>query len=280
MIKDGIDFLIAVEPQEYDLYKEFYDDKYLLKLPFQDLGLGSYPARNYCWEHSIKNGHERHWCFDDNIYGIRRLHKGKRIPVNGTIGISIIEEFTDRYTNIGISGFEYMKFVTNTTKKPYSVNTHIYSAMLMNNSMPYRWRLKFNEDVDLCLQVLHNKLCTVSFKAFMIHKVSTVAKMKGGNQTELYKGNNPKQKLIKAKTLEDTWPQYAKTVIRYKRPHHYVDWRKHFKFKLKRRTDIDWEEIKKKKFDIKLTEVKEVQAETLKKLKNEYKEGRSEKNNK
>lgn len=46
----------------------------------------------------------------------------------------------------------------------------------------------------------------------------------GGNQDELYKGNDPKKKLLKAKMLESVWPQYAKTVIRFNRYHHYVDW--------------------------------------------------------
>ena len=59
----------------------------------------------------------------------------------------------------------------------------------------------------------------------MADKVSTAQKMKGGNQTELYKGNDPKKNLLKAKMLEAVWPQYAKTVIRFNRHHHLVDWR-------------------------------------------------------
>lgn len=47
----------------------------------------------------------------------------------------------------------------------------------------------------------------------------------GGNQTELYKGNAPIKNLLKAKTLEAVWPQYVKTVIRFNRHHHYVDWK-------------------------------------------------------
>lgn len=56
-------------------------------------------------------------------------------------------------------------------------------------------------------------------------KVSTSEKMKGGNQDELYKGNDPRKKLLKAKMLEAVWPQYAKTVIRFNRYHHLVDWK-------------------------------------------------------
>lgn len=93
------------------------------------------------------------------------------------------------------------------------------------NELPYRWRLKYNEDVDLCLQVLHNKGNTASCIYYMADKVSTSAKMKGGNQTELYQGNKAEKNLLKAKMLEAVWPQYAKTVIRFNRHHHLIDWK-------------------------------------------------------
>jgi len=144
----------------------------------------------------------------------------------------------------------------NTYNKPFKYNVHVYSAILIKNNMPYRWRLKYNEDVDLCLQVLHNNLCTVSFTTFCIEKISTVAKLKGGNQDELYKGNDPSKKYLKAKSLEEIWPQYVKTVLKYDRPHHSVVWHKHFKHPLIRRTDIDWDAIQNKKYEIKLTEKK------------------------
>jgi len=261
--EDGIDFKIAVEPQEYDQYCESIGEEYVLKLPFSNLGKGSFPARNFCWEDSIKNGYDRHWMFDDNIYRFRRLHKGKRIPVNGRIAIDMVEEFTDRYKNIGISGFNYDKFVLGDTKKPFIVNVHVYSALLIKNKIPYRWRLLYNEDVDLCLQVLANGLCTVLFNAMTVNKVSTSHKMKGGNQDELYKGNAFDKKVKKARQLEEVWPEYAKVTYRFDRPHHFVDWKKHFKHPLIRRTDIDWEAIKNKSYKIKLRKVKEIKSETL-----------------
>ena len=147
-IQDGIDFQILVEPQEYNNYCESLGEEYVTKLPFSNLGVGSYPARNYAWEDSIKKGFERHWVFDDNIRAFRRTQKGNRIICNGGKAIKALEEFTDRYENVGITGFNYSTFVTPSTKKPFYLNVHAYSAMLMKNNMPYRWRLKYNEDVD------------------------------------------------------------------------------------------------------------------------------------
>lgn len=244
-IENGVNFKIVVEPQEYENYCNALGKRYVLELPFSNLGVGSYPARNFCWEHSISQGYDRHWCFDDNIRGFRRLNKGKRIRINALKAIEILEDFTDRYTNIGISAFNYMTFVPNETKKPFYLNVHAYSAMLMKNDMPYRWRMKYNEDVDLCLQVLSNKLCTVLFNVLMVEKVSTTAKMEGGNQTELYQGNAYEKKVLKARSLEEIWPQYAETKIRFNRPHHYVNWKKHFKHSLIRNNNYDWESLKK-----------------------------------
>lgn len=230
--RDGVQFKMLVEPQEYEQYCNSVGEEYILKLPFSNLGLGSFPSRNFGWKDSMLNGYERHWMFDDNIRGIYQLNKGQRTLCNALKGIEAIENFTDKYENISISGFDYTMFVFPDTNKRYSVNTHVYSALLIKNNIPFRWRLKYNEDVDLCLQVLHNGQCTVLFKQFMINKTSTTVKMKGGNQTELYKNNSYEKKVLKARSLEEIWPQYTRTVIKYNRPHHQVAWNKHFKQQL------------------------------------------------
>ena len=270
--KDEVDFKIVVEPQEYKKYCKSVGKKYVLKLPFSNLGFGSYPARNFCWQHSQENKHERHWIFDDNIRNIHRVFKGKRIQCNTLKALGIIEDFTDRYENIAISGLNYSYFVIPGYGDviPFRLNVHVYSAMLIKNNMPYKWRLKYNEDVDLCLQVVHNKLCTILFNAFSINKTSTVAQMKGGNQTELYKGNKYEKKLLKTRSLEEIWPQYVQTKIRFNRPHHMINWNQ-FKHPLKRRKDLDWEEIKKKKYNFKLIKVLEIKNKALQEFYNQNK---------
>ena len=40
---------------------------------------GPGPARNFAWEHSIKNGFTHHWVMDDNISSFRRLNRNQRI---------------------------------------------------------------------------------------------------------------------------------------------------------------------------------------------------------
>ena len=221
----GLDYLIAVEPQEYEQYCKKLGEKRVLKLPFSNLGLGSYPARNFCWEHAKSRGAKYHWLFDDNILFWMKWINGKRKKIISLNDAFVyVENFVEK-NNISIGGFEEPNFVVKPPKKPFKINCHVYSAMLIKNNLPFKWRLKYNEDVDLCLQVLHNGGSTASCVYYMANKVSTADKMKGGNQTELYKGNAPEKNLLKAKMLEAVWPQYAKTVIRFNRHHHLVNWR-------------------------------------------------------
>jgi len=226
----GIDYLIAVEPQEYEQYCNKLGVNRVLKLPFSNLGLGSYPARNYCWEHAKAKGYKYHWLFDDNIQGFAKWINGKRKRWDDIDSALLFVEQNAKKTNVDISGFEEPNFERRVPKKPFKSNVHVYSAMLIKNDLPYRWRLKYNEDVDLCLQVLHNGGTTSSCIYYLADKVSTANKMKGGNQTELYQGNAPKNNLLKAKMVEAVWPQYVKTVIRFGRHHHLIDW-KQFKKK-------------------------------------------------
>lgn len=235
-LSENIDFKIVVEPQEYDSYCNKIDSKYIIKLPFSNLGLESYPARNWCWQNSIDNGFKKHFLFDDNIYGFARLNNGKRTKCDVLSALICLQDFTDRYENIAISGYNYRYFVCSETKKPFFINTHVYSGMLINNDIPYRWRLKYNEDVDLCLQALNKKWCTVLLNVYLINKVSTTTKLKGGNQTELYCNNNDNKKALKSCSLQQMWPQYVQVRYRFNRPHHFVDWKKYFNHPLIRKS--------------------------------------------
>jgi hypothetical protein len=223
--KANLNYYIAVEPQEEKEYINALSKDRVLVLPFSNLGLGSYPARNFCWEHAKNLGYKYHWLFDDNITNFAKWVNGKRSKWDDINSALLYVEQNAKKTNVDISGFEEPNFVVKVPKKPFKDNCHVYSAMLIKNNLPYRWRLKYNEDIDLCLQVLHNGGSTSSCIYYMADKVSTANKMKGGNQDELYKGNNPKKNLLKAKMIEAVWPQYSKTVIRFGRHHHLIDWK-------------------------------------------------------
>jgi hypothetical protein len=256
----------VVEPDQITEYEKRFGINRLLILPENNMQLLG--ARLWIREHSIKQGHERHWQFDDNIRYFQRLNYGKRIWCDPNIAIKVVEDFTDRYTNIGISGFNYEMFaIDETTKKPFYQNVHVYSASLINNRMPYKWRLFYNDDTDLCLQVLHGGLCTVLFNAFTVGKIATM-KVGGGNTHELYQGDG---RLRMARTLEAIWPQYVQVKWRWNRPQHVINWKKHFRQPFIRRSDLDWSKIKETAYDIKLIRKKEIRSKELIELYDNYK---------
>ena len=184
--RDGVEFKIVVEPQEQELYEKAVGKDNVLVLPFSNLGLGSIPARNWVWEHSIKSGNERHWILDDNIRVVYRRFKGIRIPCNSSFAFRAAETFTERYENIAITGLNYKMFVPDRQQYPPFVrNVHVYSCLLIRNDLDCRWRGRYNEDTDLCLQVLSKRLCTVLINVFLIDKMRTMT-MKGGNMDQLY----------------------------------------------------------------------------------------------
>lgn len=217
----GVPYHIVVEPQEYDDYANVIDPQKILVLPFSNLGQGSTPARNWIWDHSISIGAKKHWILDDNIENFHRMNRNMKPRVTSGTIFWIAERFVDRYENVPLSGFNYYSFCKATDAvPPFILNTRIYSCLLIQNNLPFRWRLKYNEDVDLSLCVLKAGYCTIQFNAFLAGKVTT-QRMRGGNTDELYKDGT----LEKAEQLVEYHPDVAKVVWKFNRWHHYVDYR-------------------------------------------------------
>jgi hypothetical protein len=232
---------IAIEPQDEDLYEAALD-KFnirpyvtLLIAPFSNHGDGPGRARNWCWDHSITIGAEKHWVLDDNIADFYRLHKNKRVRVESGAIFRAAEDFVNRYENVPIAGFQYRFFIAPNSKyPPYVKNTRIYSTLLIDNTCKHRWRGRYNEDTDICLQVLKDGDCTIQFNSFLQGKAATQT-VKGGNTEEFYhkegveegkwiENVNSEGTRNKSQMLVDLHPDVARMVWRYKRWHHYVDY--------------------------------------------------------
>jgi hypothetical protein len=219
----GMSYKIVIEPQEYSAYSEHINPDNILVLPFSNLGQGSIPARNWVMEHSISIGAERHWIFDDNISRFCRLNKNRRIPVaDGTI-FRCMEDFTDRYENIALSGPNYRFFAPErSVKEPYILNWRVYSMILINNKIDHRWRGRYNEDTDLSLRLLKDGWCTIVFNAFLGDKLGTMI-MKGGNTDHVYVDEDKRKKF--AESLRDQHPDVVKVIWRFDRWHHDVNYK-------------------------------------------------------
>jgi hypothetical protein len=250
-----------VEPQEYRNYAEIYGRQRVLELPFSNRG-SVIPARNWIKDHSISEGHERHWQLDDNMRDTYRWYKGKRIRVDSAIAFRVCEDFTDRYENIAISGMNYTMFAV-VKRPPFTVNCHVYSCTLFMNSLPHRWRGTYNEDTDICLQVLADGWCTVLFNIFLVDKLWTMTQ-KGGNTDEIYQDDG---RLKMARSLERMWPGVVRTTRRFQRPQHHVhDHWKRFDTPLKLKEGIDLDSLENDEYGLSLVEKKEIRSEKIKKL--------------
>jgi hypothetical protein len=238
----GVSHFIVVEKSEYDLYKNGRCFGEILILPesykenyetCDDLGfsksVGPGAARNFCIDHSLKNGFKRHWVMDDNIDAFHYLNRNEKYEVKTGSTLAAAEEFVDRYKNVPVSGLNYYSFCKKTDKvPPYVLNTRIYSCLLIENNFGYRWRGRYNEDTDLSLRVLKDGLCTIQFNAFLCGKITT-QRMRGGNSADFYDDEGT---LPKSKMLVDLHPDVARLSFKFNRWHHHVDYSQFKKNKL------------------------------------------------
>lgn len=240
----GCKYKIIIEEQEYNEYNKYINKDNILILPksYQKnyntcdtigsaMSKGSGAARNFAWEHSIKEGYDWHWVMDDNIDYFYRLNKNRYFRVKSPIFFRWMEDFVLRYTNVGMAGPQYRLFVPRKQGKasPFILNTRVYSCNLIRNDLPYRWCGRYNEDTILSLNMLKDNWCTIVFYPFLQDKLTTQL-VKGGNTDELYKNGT----LLKSKMLVRLFPDTCELVWRYNRPHHKCDY-KQFKQKLIRK---------------------------------------------
>lgn len=259
-----IKHFIIVEPQEVQEYETAIKQRNLLAtvIPLDmtyknkyelcdNLGLtkstGPGPARNFAWDHSIKQGYKWHWVMDDNIRSFRRLNQNEKVKVNSYGIFRAMEDFCLRYENIAMAGPNYYMFAPARQKSPpFICNTRIYSCNLIRNDTNYRWRGRYNEDTILSIDLLKAGWCTVQFNAFLQEKMNTQT-IKGGNTAEFYHAEGKLTKdskyaingtLAKSQMQVEIHPDISKLVYRFGRVHHHVDYGVFKKQKLIKKEDI------------------------------------------
>lgn len=242
----GVPFRLVVEPQELKAYENEVGRERVLELDMSykekydtcdDLGLtktiGSGPARNFIWDHSVSEGHDFHWIMDDNIRYFYRLNRNEETKCQDGAPFCWMEHFVLQYSNIGMAGPQYEKFIMRKRGwRPMALNSRIYSCNLIRNDVPFRWRGRYNEDTILSLDMLKAGWCTVEFYAFLQGKSGTML-VKGGNTDKLYADGT----LEKSRMLARCHPDVARVSWRFSRWHHHVDYAPFKGLKLKRRVD-------------------------------------------
>jgi hypothetical protein len=225
----GVGYRFFVEETEYEEYCRHVGTSNVVKMPFHDLGQGSIPARNFIWEWCRERGHKRHWTVDDNIVSFYRCTNNRRLRVLGGGLFRAMEEFVDRYENIAMAGPHDIAFVRDRspTEAPFLLNSRVYSCILLDTSLPYRWRGRYNEDTDLSLRLLKNGYCTLLFRALLMDKPDTVGvrngtPLKGGNTDTVYASDDHRRAF--AESLKVQHPDVVKVAWKFNRWHHDVDY--------------------------------------------------------
>lgn len=225
----GVSYRFFVEETEYDEYCHYLGKRKVIKLPFHDLGRGSIPARNFIWEWAKERGHKRHWTIDDNITSFVRCTNNRRLCVYGGGFFQAMEDYVDRFTNVAMAGPHHKGFVMDRDPNcsPFLLNSRVYSCILLDTTLPFRWRGRFNEDTDLSLRILKAGHCTLLFRALCMDKGTTVGvrnavPMKGGNTDNVYNTGDKRRSF--AESLKRQHPDCVEVVWKFNRWHHQVDY--------------------------------------------------------
>ena len=224
----GVPHTFFVEQTEAEWYREHVGADKVVSMPFNDLGQGSIPARNFIWEWCKDRGAAWHWIMDDNISLFARNTNNRRLSVYGGGFFAAIEAFAERYDNLAIVGPHGKGFVSDRSPRPPLLwNSRVYSCSLINTSLPYRWRGRYNEDTDLCLRALTDGWATLLFRSLLFQKGGTVGSatppMKGGNTDNVYTDGDHRRAF--AESLREQHPDVVKVVWKFNRWHHEVDYR-------------------------------------------------------
>lgn len=188
---DGLNFMLVVEPQDYDAYRKVYPEDQLLQLDRNDQGIAY--VRNYIKKYSRSVGEEKHWQMDDDInsFKIRKRGTTKNIIVDPMLCISIVEHCMDMFTNIAISGISSSTYAFSKTRAVQK-NKLAYQVVLLDNAVNIEYApVLAAEDWDYTLKVLEAGYCTLVFHHIMNDSSSTM-KNSGGCTDIAYVGDKRK----------------------------------------------------------------------------------------
>jgi hypothetical protein len=170
---EGLNYVLVVEPQDYDDYCKVHPSEKVLCMDKNDQGLAY--VRNFIKKYSTEMGESSHWQMDDDIeyFKIRPRGHTKNKIISAILAISIVEDCHDKFTNVAISGICADAFAFS---KKYAVqkNRLAYQCVLVNNSNNLEWDMGGVEDWYYTFTVLEHGYCTLSFHHIMTQTSPTM----------------------------------------------------------------------------------------------------------
>lgn len=198
---EDIDFYIVVEPQDYDDYKQYYDESKLIMLPENDKGMAY--VRRFIKKYSTEKGEKYHWQIDDNIKGFKVRQNNKNVKSTAKYNLIRVENYINQYDNVGIAGLKHIAFAFS-AKDEYTYNQQCPSCCLFNNEIESYWRDDVVEDTDFSLLVLTEGFSTILFNRLIMDKME-IKKLSGGCTDLYYKNDDIRNK--RQRMLQQLWPE-------------------------------------------------------------------------
>lgn len=166
-------------------------------------------------------------------------------------------------TSIEPVGVQPVSILTTSTGTFITGGYLTHNCTLVLNSLPYQWRLRYNDDTDMCLQVLSAGWCTILMNIFLAKKIRTMM-ISGGNTTDLYQGDG---RLVMARSLERMWPGVVTTRRRFQRPQHFIfDAWKRFDTPLRFKPGLNTDNVPPIADDMELVQVKPIRSPRIQAL--------------
>ena len=216
--KMGLKYYVCIQKRERQYYEEARTKNNwtgCTLLYSCDTDDGSTQQRNTCWEHSLGISN-KFWLLDDNIAGWCYYNLMNIVKIHDPRVFTELEKLIDNILEpVGLISHNYTFDVRETNmRSPIQINTKNYSSCLINTKLlgdDIRFRLKYNEDVDLTLQILKRGYKTISMNIFTCNKNPTTANS-GGN-SDIY-GNGTKFQ-EKYDCLKNHWDQEDQRISQF-----------------------------------------------------------------
>lgn len=190
----NLQYYLCIRENQEEHYRKFiekqkYSGANILTIDIGDDIKGGTSQRNFCWKHSVSMGHKKFWLLDDNMDGWSYFNELNKVKINSPLCFTLLEDIIDNTKNVGIISHNYLGDVPKTDlRPPLQHNCKNYSSLLINTELLDKFNIKFrllyNEDVDLTLQVLSNGINTLGTNIILVDKKQT-GSCDGGN-LEIY----------------------------------------------------------------------------------------------
>lgn len=235
-------YLCIQNKQEQDYLDMLNDNNFKFCLGIllsENTTQGGTKQRNLCIKHALDNNFKKCWILDDNIRGWYYINENISHKITNGFAFKTLEDFMENIKEpVAIMSHSYLFDIRkNQLIPPFSVNHKNYSSLLLDLDLlikhKIKFRLKYNEDVDLTLQALTNGLYTVGTN-FIVADKSPTKTCKGGNTETVYAGDKFMEKF---NGLYDKWKntpigQFIELVYKHTdgRPHHWVNYNQIIKY--------------------------------------------------